>query len=212
MPEEILGKLKIPGYSDYLHPYDETHIIGIGKDVDESIDADKVHSEGAVYYTAIQGVKMSLFDVSDVENPKEVSKYIVGDRGTDSLALSDHKAFLFDKQKNLLVIPILLAEQKNQSVDYYGDFTFQGAYVFELTLDKGFVLKGRVTHVQDDSLQKSGYYYYGSGAVKRSLYIGNYLYTLSDKMLKINDLATLKDVKEVNLPQSEQQYYYPMIA
>ncbi len=29
---KILGKLKIPGYSDYLHPYDATHIIGIGKE------------------------------------------------------------------------------------------------------------------------------------------------------------------------------------
>ena len=44
------------GYSDYLHPYDENHLIGIGKEVDASIDADKVHTEGAVYYTAIQGV------------------------------------------------------------------------------------------------------------------------------------------------------------
>ena len=29
---KILGKLKIPGYSDYLHPYDATHIIGVGKE------------------------------------------------------------------------------------------------------------------------------------------------------------------------------------
>ena len=49
----ILGKLKIPGYSDYLHPYDENHLIGIGKEVDASIDADKVHTEGAVYYHKI---------------------------------------------------------------------------------------------------------------------------------------------------------------
>src|SRR6185436_2056678 len=62
---KILGRLKIPGYSNYLHPYDETHIIGFGKEVDESIDKDKVHSPGAVYYTAIQGMKVSLFDVAD---------------------------------------------------------------------------------------------------------------------------------------------------
>ena len=69
---KILGKLKIPGYSDYLHPYDETHLIGVGKEVDASIDADKIHTEGAVYYTAIQGVKLALFDVSDVSHPIEM--------------------------------------------------------------------------------------------------------------------------------------------
>ena len=40
MLKEILGKLKIPGYSDYLHPYDENHIIGIGKDTVEFIDSE----------------------------------------------------------------------------------------------------------------------------------------------------------------------------
>ena len=55
---QVLGELKIPGYSTYLHPYDETHIIGIGRDVNRSIDADKIHTPGAVYYTAVQGLKL----------------------------------------------------------------------------------------------------------------------------------------------------------
>jgi uncharacterized secreted protein with C-terminal beta-propeller domain len=205
----ILGKLKIPGWSDYLHPYDENHIIGIGKDVDESIDADKVHSSDAVYYTAVKGVKMSLFDVTDVSNPVEVAKVTIGDMGTDSEALRDHKAFLFDKSKNLLVLPILLAEQKSQSSNYYGDFTFQGAYVFDLTLDKGFVLRGRITHVQDDSLVKSGYYYSSPYSVKRSMYIGDYLYTVSDSMIKANSLGDLKEIKSVELPYNETVYRGP---
>jgi inhibitor of cysteine peptidase len=108
----LLGKLKIPGYSDYLHPYDENHLIGIGKDVDESIDADKIHEDEAVYYTAILGVKLSLFDVTDLANPQEIAKYVIGDRGTQSTATYDHKAFLFDKEKNLLVIPIQLLNSR----------------------------------------------------------------------------------------------------
>ena len=67
---KILGKLKIPGYSNYLHPVDENHVLGFGKEVDESIDKDKVHSDDAVYYTAILGMKVALFDVTDVTNPK----------------------------------------------------------------------------------------------------------------------------------------------
>jgi uncharacterized secreted protein with C-terminal beta-propeller domain len=208
----VLGQLKIPGYSDYLHPYDETHIIGLGKEVDASIDAEKVHTEGAVYYTAIQGVKISIFDVSDVQNPIEMYKEVIGDRGTESLATSDHKAFLFDKQKELLVIPITVAQLKpGQSKSEQGDFVFQGAYVYKINLQDGLVLKGKITHLENDSdLVKSGYYYYGSPYdIKRSLYMNNVLYTLSGKMIKMNNLDSMSEINKIQLPYEEGGYYYP---
>lgn len=204
----ILGKLSIPGYSDYLHPYDETHLIGIGHEVDESIDANKVHSSDAVYYTAIQGVKISLFDVSDVSNPVEMHKAVIGDRGTTSLATTDHKAFLFDKNKQLLVIPVTVMERKqNQSKNVDGDFTFQGAYVYRINLQE-LTLKGRITHMNSTEIADMAMkgYWYGYGTeIQRSLYIGNTLYTLSNKMIKANSLDDLKEIKSVPLPY--QNYY-----
>jgi len=198
---KVIGKLKIPGYSDYLHPLDETHLIGIGKDVNELEDAEKVHSQGAVYYTAVKGIKMAIFDVSDVSNPKEMYKVIIGDRGTDSEALTDHKAFLFDKEKQLLVLPITLVENKTANTDYYGqEQSFQGAFVYNVSLENGFVEKGRITHVSAEEEMKRGYYYGYDYAVRRSLYIGNYLYTFSSKMLKANNLDTLANVSEVIFP------------
>ncbi len=203
---KVLGKLKIPGYSDYLHPYDETHIIGLGK---EAVEAEESRGDFAWY----QGIKIALFDVSDVENPREIAKANIGDRGTDSYALHDHKAFLFDRGKNLLVIPVLLAEinEGQYSGDVpayaYGDFVYQGAYVYNLTLENGFELKGRITHVDEDdeSFLKSGYYYYDSGdSVKRSLYIGDVLYTISDTKILANDLSDLGLVKELVIGRSEQ--------
>ncbi|MBI4163794.1 MAG: beta-propeller domain-containing protein [Candidatus Aenigmarchaeota archaeon] len=205
---KLLGKLKIPGYSDYLHPYDENHIIGIGKNTIEA--SEELKDQRDLDFAWYQGVKLALFDVTDPENPKEMSKFLIGDRGTESLALEDHKAFLFSKEKNLLVIPVLLAEIKDKTEEpvdrfgpQYGDYTFQGAYVFELTLDKGFVLKGRITHVVDqESFKKSGYYYYGAGdAVQRSLYIGEILYTISDRFVKANSLADLSEVKSVDISE-----------
>jgi inhibitor of cysteine peptidase len=197
----ILGKLKIPGYSDYLHPYDETHLIGIGKEVDASIDADLVHTEGAVYYTAIQGVKISIFDVSDVENPIEMHKVVIGDRGTESLATSEHKAFLFDKEKNLLVIPINVAELKEgQDKSEQGDYVFSGAYVYNIDLENGFDLKGKISHLDNnDELDKSGYYYYGTSSILRSLYIENVLYTLSNSKIKMNSLDDLEEINQIKL-------------
>ena len=66
---EVLGYLKITGYSNYLHPYDENHVIGIGKETIATENGD---------FAWRQGVKVSLFDVSDVENPVEVGKIEIG--------------------------------------------------------------------------------------------------------------------------------------
>ena len=195
---EILGELKIPGYSDYLHPYDETHVIGIGKDSDETIDADKIHSENAVYYTAILGVKIALFDVSDPENPKEVSKVVIGDRGTSTPVLNDHKAFLFDREKELLVLPINLHEFKDDDKNY-ADFTFQGAYVYKLNLEDGFEYQGRITHQNDDTFEDGYRWYKWPSQVTRSLYIDNVLYTISDSMVKMNSLDDLSEINSVKL-------------
>lgn len=202
---EILGELKIPGYSDYLHPYDENHVIGIGKD---AVDPIKEY-EWTRNFAWYQGVKIALFDVTDFENPVVTDQVIIGDRGTDSTALHNHKAFLFDKEKELLVIPISLYEidnsTKNSYIDdpgaEYGTFTFQGAYIYNLNLD-GFEYKGRITHMDNTDFQneKYGYWYWGStGSITRSLYIDNILYTISDKMIKMNDLDDLSEINSIDL-------------
>ncbi|MEA2088780.1 MAG: beta-propeller domain-containing protein, partial [Patescibacteria group bacterium] len=92
----VLGKLKIPGFSNYLHPYDETTLIGLGKDSGN--------------WNA--RLKLSLFDVSNVGDPKEIDTYIFENKRGNSIALNDHKAFLFSKEKNLLVIPINLGDSR----------------------------------------------------------------------------------------------------
>ena len=133
---KVLGYLKIPGYSDYLHPYDENHVIGIGKEaVDASTEEVGNRNLDFAWY---QGVKIALFDISDVENPKEKAKFVIGDRGTDSPALSDHKALLFDKEKKILVLPISLAEINKGKYSgeipptAYGEQVWQGVYVLNI--------------------------------------------------------------------------------
>jgi len=194
---QVLGKLKIPGYSDYLHPYDENTLIGIGK---ETVEAEEGN------FAWYQGVKVSLFDVSDVSDPKELAKYEIGDRGTDSPALYDHKAFLFSLSRNLLVIPVLEAEI--DSSDYasqvpdnaYGDYVYQGAYVFHLSPEDGIQLRGRVTHIDDpQAFLRSGYWFESDLSVERSLYIDDTLYTISGGMIKMNDLGDLSEVGRVDL-------------
>ncbi len=193
---QVLGQLKIPGFSDYLHLYDENHIIGVGKETAEN-------EWGGV---SIKGVKLSLFDVTDVNNPKQIDTYEIGTAGTDSEALRDHKAFLFDKKKNLLVIPVREVTGKEQYDNRYGYYTqrvWQGAYVFDITLN-GFKLKGRISHFDDFEEQ---YYYWGSpGAVRRSLFMDDVLYTISARKIMMNDLKDISEINSIDLPFSKNLY------
>ncbi|MGI6145742.1 MAG: copper amine oxidase [Clostridia bacterium] len=203
---KILGALKIPGYSDYLHPYDENHLIGFGKD---TIEIENKNAQGEVVSTQAyyQGMKLALFDVSDVHNPQELYKEIIGDRGTESELLRNHKALLFDKEKELLAFPVTVmkipAEQKEKDANaiMYGQFAYQGAYIYQLNLKDGFTLRGRITHLSEEDLLKAGYRSYNrENEVKRILYIGDTLYTLSDGMVKAHGLVDLVERKAVQLP------------
>jgi inhibitor of cysteine peptidase len=190
----VLGQLKVTGYSGYLHPYDENLLIGIGKET--IYDA----KEDFAWY---QGIKISLFDVSDVSNPVEIAKYEIGDRGTDSPILYEHKSLLFDKEKNLLVIPVMVAEIDEN--DYpegvpdnaYGEYVWQGAYVFNIS-PEGIALKGQITHIDDFDLNIRYYGYYRY-VIERTLYINNVLYTISNMKVKMNNLDTLAELNTVDL-------------
>jgi len=163
---EVLGELKIPGFSTYLHPYDDNHIIGIGRNG--------------------SNVKISLFDVTDTSNPLELSNYeIINSNNewgwSESTALYEHKAFLFDKEKNLLVIPA-------------GIYYKQSAYVFDVSVEQGIVFRDNISHDCEEAEQQNDkwYYYYDCGnSIKRTLYIDDVLYTISDNMVKMNELESL---------------------
>jgi len=201
----ILGALKIPGYSDYLHPYDANHIIGFGKDTVEIAQKDytgRVVGTQAYYL----GMKMALFDVSDVSNPREKFSEKIGDRGTDSELLRNHKALLFNKDTGLLAFPVTLMELQGKPAvnprgyPEYGSFSFQGAYVYNLDAVNGFTLKGRITHQTPEDIQKAGYYNANpQRQVRRVLYIGDVLYTTSDEMLKANSLNDLRELNALSL-------------
>lgn len=195
----VLGFLKITGYSEYMHPYDETHVIGIGKETVEATEEQR--KEWGEDFSWYQGIKMAIFDVSDVNNPVEMHKVVLGDRGTESQALQDHKAFLFNKERNLLVLPIMLAEIKGEhtSNDQYGDITFIGSYIYNIDLVHGFVLRGKVWHGSEDLKGEDSW----KNTITRNLFIGDVLYSLSQSYLQLNNLNTLEFLKALPLPSIE---------
>jgi hypothetical protein len=208
----VLGQLKIPGYSDYLHPYDENHIIGFGKETVEVPSKGMGPDETMAFY---QGMKIAMFDVTDVAQPKELFKEVIGDRGTGSELLHNHKALLFSKAKGLMAFPVELYEIKNKDaikpgeMPAYGEFVYQGAYVYGIDLASGFDLKGRISHLTDEDLKKSGQYGYDyNKTVRRILYSGDTLYTLSDSMLKANGISDLNEKGMLTYPPLPEPSYW----
>jgi uncharacterized secreted protein with C-terminal beta-propeller domain len=191
----ILGELKIPGYSDYLHPYDENHVIGFGKD--------SVEIWGTAYYL---GMKMAIFDVSDVSNPLQMFSEKIGDRGTDSELLRNHKALLFSKDRNLLAFPVRIMEvnenagNPDTNVLQYGSFSFQGAYVYNIDLVNGFVPKGKISHLSEEDYTSAGSCWWNDEKyIERIIYIDDTLYTLSKGMIKANAIADLEEINSLDI-------------
>ena len=171
----VLGKLKIPGFSNYLHPYDETHLIGIGRDADETGRS--------------KGLKIGLFDVSNVEQPKEVAKYVLP-QGSDSEALYEPKAILFSYERNLLVLPVtqynwagpIMASEKIMSPE-----PFTGVYAFEIT-PKSIGLKGKISHGTDWNQN-----------IRRSMFIKNTLFTISESTVLASSMTDFTKIARVEL-------------
>ncbi|MFP4523439.1 MAG: beta-propeller domain-containing protein [Candidatus Woesearchaeota archaeon] len=175
---EVLGELKIPGFSNYLHPYDENHIIGIGRDATTS--------------GRLQGLKISLFNVEDVTNPIEVTSYVGEDKYAQTTATYEHKAFLFSKEKNLLVIPAHNAGYDDTNV-------YNGAFWFTIT-PEDISLEGVIDHSM--ATHESSSMYRHQPLVERSLFIDDVLYTKSPTLIRLHNLETKKAITNVKLIQS----------
>lgn len=179
---EVLGYLKIPGYSSYLHPYDENHIIGIGMDT--------IDKEGRVING---GVKISMFDVTDYNNPVELDKIIIGEQGSHTDILHNHKSLLFSKKRNILAFPIYASSYDKGT--YKHNFETQGAFVFKIDENYKLKLRGDISH-----LDKNNNY---NDFIRRILFIDNNLYTISDNKIKISDFDTLEDIKDLSLETTD---------
>ena len=210
---KVLGELKIPGYSTYLHPYDENHIIGIGMQTEEVV---RRNSSGKVISTTatITGMKMALFDVSNVKKPRQISETIIGDSRTTSAILTNHKALLFSKEKELLAIPVNnyaedfeiegvsenYQDMINRYTGYNKEYISEGYFVYKINSTEGISLKGVINH---EKTKNSKYYYYDNTKLLRGLYIDNNLYTISEDYLKVNSLEDLKEISSLAIKKED---------
>lgn len=204
---KVLGELKIPGYSTYLHPYDENHLIGIGMETKETVNRDTL---GRVRSTSarVVGMKMALFDVSNVKNPIQISSTIIGDSRATSAILTNHKALLFSKEKELIAIPVnnyaqdfevSSADDYSSLINYYTSYSkryiSEGYFVYKINVQDGFSLKGIINHDKTSSK----YTYWNNSRLLRGLYINDDLFTVSEDYIKVNRLDNLDMISQLNV-------------
>ncbi|QDS97450.1 beta-propeller domain-containing protein [Adhaeretor mobilis] len=172
---ELAGELKIPGYSDYLQPIGENHLLGLGRGADESIGL-------------FQELQVSIFDVTDLDDPLLAHRYsFEGGRNTASIATGgrwsqgdgDHHAVSYFPSEEILAIPIYSADQHTSSwanVDNRPIFAAGtgGLQVFSVSTENGFE---PLTMIEHDS------------PILRSLRIGESLLVFSAGEITSHELA-----------------------
>ncbi|MEI6835520.1 MAG: beta-propeller domain-containing protein [Candidatus Falkowbacteria bacterium] len=200
---QILGALKTPGYLTYFEPYAGNLWLGFGRDTETS-------ASGSIKN---KGLKLSLFDFTIPGAPLELDSFITGDEYSSSIALSDHKALLVASDKNLVVFPATL-----RGGDSGSRVEFSGALAFSIT-DNKIKLRGRIDHSDGGNYTHAdsweGFNYFDN-SVKRSLYNGDSLFTLSNKFLRINDLSQaasdLSPLKMIDLlPNLNKDFEVPPV-
>ncbi len=189
----ITGELKIPGFSTYMHMMDAQHLLTIGYDADD---------QGS--FAWFQGVMLQIFDVADMRNPTLLHKEVIGTRGSSSEALTNHLAFTYYAPKNILALPMTICEGGDGGT-YGTNMTFAGLMVYDVTATNGFALRGKVAHPQTssggyDSGACSNWWTQAQSEVKRSVIMDDFVYSISEKRVKVNALPALaNDIREVSL-------------
>jgi hypothetical protein len=185
----VLGELKIPGFSTYMHPLSTTHLLTIGRYVNPDTSFD-------------EGLQLQIFDVSDPTSPQQVQSHVIAGY---SAAEYDHKAFVFDPVSEILAVP----------VDDYGAQFVSSLRLFHVSIAEGFTDAGAIDHsplFESCVYEDFGYYYYGCGyssSMRRGLFIDSYVYAISYGGLSVHALGAVETPLVIE-PLPEPGFYsYP---
>lgn len=200
----VMGELKILGYSAYLHPIGDGLLLGVGQDADE---------EGRV-----RGTQVSIFDVSDLSDPLRIHQYTLEESSSSEVEF-DHRAFLYWAPTGTVVLPVGWTDFGEDGDEWRW---FNGARVLEIDedsiVDRGYIIvdRGYIDHRPSWAGKGQGagegqggaagsepgypYFLEETIPIRRSLVVGQDLYTLSDGGLKSSDLESLSELAWIEFP------------
>jgi hypothetical protein len=183
---KLMGELQIPGFSTYMQRLDDTHVLAIGFTADD-------HES----YAYFNGIQIQIFDVSDLANPKLAWKYVIGTRGSSSEALTNHLAFNYFAPKKMLALPITVCEGGGNG-SYATNLTFAGVMAFDISLDTGIAEHGRLPFIEAGNIAATDncdkWWTDSKSLVKRSIFMDDYIYGLSDTQMRVAGLSKMSSV------------------
>jgi uncharacterized secreted protein with C-terminal beta-propeller domain len=182
----LMGELLIPGFSTYMHPLDKTHLLALGFTADD---------QGG--FAFFNGIQIQIFDVSVLASPKVLWKKEIGTRGSNSEALTNHLAFNYFAPKKMLALPLTICEGGGNG-SYGTNLTFAGLMAFDISLETGIAEHGRLPFVDPASVTPgadcSSWWTNSKSLVKRSIFMDDFIYGLSDAQLRVAALAAMNNV------------------
>lgn len=184
---QILGELKIPGFSTYIHRIDPDHLISIGFDAND-------HGDFAYF----DGVILQMFDVKNPTDPKLLHKEKIGTRGSSSQAATDHLAFNYVADRGLLAIPMTTCEGGGDGTNGT-TVSFSGLLVYDVDSERGFTKKGGVEH-GGHGVNCGTWWSNATSAVKRSVFLDDLVYSIAQDRVKVQNMQHFgTDVADIDL-------------
>lgn len=153
---KVVGELKLPGFSNYMQFIGENTILTIGRDAD-------------INTGRAQETKISVFDVSDMKNLREVgAKVLDGGTWQSSEALANHKAFTYFAKTGHLAIPLQSTSYQNGQYKYQNELR-----IFHINPTAGVTDAGTMdTNV------------FQNNSVRRSIFADDVVYAISESGIK----------------------------
>lgn len=175
---KVIGELKVPGFSTYIHPLDENHLLTLGVHV-----PDPTENGGNIDWRE-RRMKLSMFDVSDFANPREKFTETIGTAYGWTEAAHEHKAFNYFAPRKLLAIPFSDYRQELEGEAYWESFV-SDLRLYDIDVNTGISVRGAV-HMHDLFRQADGEAYWNGGAwVRRSVLADDYAYAVSDAGIRV---------------------------
>jgi hypothetical protein len=184
---KVLGELKIPGFSTYIHRIDPEHLLSIGFDAND-------HGSFAYF----DGVILQLFDVKNPTDPRLVHKEKIGTRGSSSAAATDHLAFNYFADRGLLAVPMTVCEGGGDGTN--GDtVSFSGLLVYDVDVERGFTRLGGVDHAKH-GVSCGTWWSNADSAVKRSVFLDDLVYSIASDRVKVQRMSRFGvDLADISL-------------
>ncbi len=183
----VLGELKIPGFSSYIHRLDATHLLSIGFDADD-------HGSFAYF----DGLILQLFDVKNPMEPRLLHKEKIGTRGSSSEAATNHLAFNYFAERGLLALPMTICKGGGDGTNG-NELSFSGLLVYRVDIERGFERLGGIDHGKA-GVGCSTWWSNATSLVKRSLFLDELVYSIASDRLKVQRLGHLgSDVADIAL-------------